>query len=85
MHHRTDTDGCENLYLCVVFLKYLFTEVCVTVLQTEPDSLNAVGPQSINQLVFPVVAALCDDLVFRVDQHGLNTGRAKLDTENGFT
>ena len=46
---------------------------------------GGVGPKSVNQLVFPCVGALCNRLVLRVDENGLDAGRAKLDTENGFT
>jgi hypothetical protein len=36
-------------------------------------------------LVFPLVATLCNRLVVLIYQDSLNTGRAKLDTEYGFT
>ena len=47
--------------------------------------VDAVSPETINQLVFPLKATLCDRVVVGVNQDSLDSGRAKLDTENGLT
>ena len=73
------------LNLTVIFVDYVLAKVCVSILKTEPDSFGAVCPKAVNELVFPLVASLSDWLVLFVNENCLNTGRAKLDTENGFT
>ena len=50
-----------------------------------PDTVDAVGPESVNELVFPLVATLCYWLVLLIDENGFDAGRAILDTENGLT
>ena len=85
VHHSRDADAGENLYLGVVLLEDILAEIGIAVLKTEPDSLGAVGPETVHQLILPCVRTLCDRLVFLVHEDSLNAGRAKLDTENGFT
>ena len=73
------------LDFAVVLSLHVLAKVGVAILQTCPNSFDAVSPKTIHQLVFPLVATLCDRLVLVVDQDSLDSGRAKLDTENGFT
>lgn len=81
VHHGTDADGCKLLYLRVILLADISAEVFVAILKTAPDVLDAVGPQSVDQLIVPRVVALRDGFVVRVDQNGLDSGRSKLDSE----
>ena len=85
VHHGRDTDTSQNLEFRIVLLEHILAEISIAVLQTIPDGLGAIGPESVDQLVFPGVTALGDGFVLLVDEDGLDTGRAKLDTENGFT
>jgi hypothetical protein len=59
-------------------------KVCIAVLDAVPDGFGAIGPESIDELVLPLVTALCDGLVLLVDEYGLDAGRAELDAEDGF-
>ena len=85
MHHRRNTDGSQLLDFTVVLSLHVLAEVGIAILQTFPDGVDAVSPETINQLVFPLKATLCDRVVVGVNQDSLDSGRAKLDTENGFT
>ena len=85
MHHGREADGGEDLNLAVILCKNVLAEFGVAILQSVPYSLYAIGPQSVNELVFPLVATLCYRLVLLVDENGLYTCRSKLDTENGLT
>ena len=85
MHHGTDADGCQCLDFHFVLLQHVLAQLGIAVLKTIPDGFGAVGPKAVHQLVFPGVAALCDRLVVLVDENCLDAGRAKLDSENGFT
>ena len=78
VHHSTDTYGGKVLNLYVVFLLYVSTKVLVAILKTVPDALNAVCPETVLQLVLPGMATLGDRLVGGIDQHCLDSGRAKL-------
>ena len=85
VHHRRNTDGSQLLDFAVVLSLHVLAEVSVAILQTFPDGVDAVSPEAINQLVFPLKATLCDRVVVGVNQDSLDSGRAKLDTENGLT
>ena len=85
VHHGRDADASQNLEFRIVLLEHILAEISIAVLQAIPDGLGAIGPESVDQLVFPGVTALGDGFVLLVDEDGLDTGRAKLDTENGLT
>ena len=85
MHHGADTDACEDFYFCIILFEYVCTQVGVAVLKSIPYSLYAVCPQSVHELVFPVVTALCYRLVLLIYEDSLDAGRAKLDAEDGFS
>ena len=85
MHHRTDADGSETSDLYAILLFDILAQRGIAVLQAFPDSLDAIGPKSVDELVLPRVAALCDRLVFLVNQHSLDTCGSEFDTENGTT
>ena len=85
MHHGAHADGGQLFDFAVVLSLHVLAKVGIAVLQSVPDSFDAVGPESVDELVLPLVRTLCDGLVLLVDEDGLDAGRAKLDTENGFT
>ena len=85
VHHGADTDACEDFYFCNILFEYVCTQVGVAVLKSIPYSLYAVCPQSVHELVFPVVTALCYRLVLLIYEDSLDAGRAKLDAEDGFS
>ena len=83
VHHGADADGGEGLYGRAVLLLHVGTEVGVAVLQAVPHGVEAVGPEAVDELVLPRVAALCDGLVLPVDENCLDAGGAELDAEDG--
>ena len=85
MHHGRDADAGKNLNLGVVLCQHVLAKVGVAVLKTEPNGFGGVGPQTVHKLILPCVGALGYGLVLLIDENSLDAGRAKLDTENGFT
>ena len=85
VHHGREAYGGENLYIAVVLGKHFLAQVGIAVLESIPYSFHAIRPKTIDKLVFPLVAALSYRFVLLVDENCLDTGRAKLDTENGLT
>ena len=83
VHHRADADGREVLDLHVILLADVGTEVGVALLEAEPDDLLAVGPETVHELVLPLVTALGDGDMVLIDQDGLDAGGAELDAEDG--
>ena len=67
VHHCRNTDGSQLLDFAIVLCLHVLAEVSVAILQTFPDGFDAVSPQAINQLVFPLKATLCDRVVIGVD------------------
>ena len=55
MHHGAEADGGQRLNLAVVLLLNILAELSVAVLESVPYSLGRVGPETIYQLVFPLV------------------------------
>ena len=84
VHHGREADGGQCLNLAVVLLHHVLAQVGVAVLQAVPDGFGRVGPQTVDELVLPLVTPLGDGLVLLVDEHGLDAGGTKLYTENGF-
>ena len=85
MHHSTYANCSQVLNLYLVLLEHVLAQVSVAVLQTEPDALHAVCPQPVYKLILPGMTTLGNRLVFRIYEHSLDTGRTKLDTENGLS
>ena len=52
----------------------ILSQFGVTILQAIPDSLRGVSPQTVYQLVFPLVRALSYRFVLLVNEHCLDTG-----------
>ena len=74
VHHGTETNGGQRLYLAVIFFQHILPEVGVAILKAIPNGFGGVGPQSVYQLVLPRVASLSNGLVLWVDENCLNTG-----------
>ena len=73
------------LDLHVITLADIVAEVGIAALQAKPDGLVAVGPEAVDKLVFPLVAALGDRNVVLVNQYRLDAGGAELDAEYGLS
>ena len=74
VHHGREADTGEGFDFAVVLLLNILAEVGIAVLQSLPDILDSVGPQTVNELVFPLVRALCYRLVLLVDEYSLDAG-----------
>src|SRR5574344_722018 len=85
VHHGTDTYSSKCFEFYTVLFFYIRTEIGITVLQTIPYSIDAIGPKTVYWLVFPLVTALGDRLILLVYQYGFDSCRTKFDTEDGFT
>ena len=57
VHHGTETDACQRGYFHSIFCLYIFCHITVAVLQTIPDCIQTVRPDSVYQLIFPLVAS----------------------------
>ena len=79
VHHTADAQGRQLFQGHPVFLLDPLGQVSITALKPLPHLRQAVGPDAIHQMVFPVKAALGQDLPFPVDQHRLDAGGAQLD------
>ena len=55
VHHGADADGRQTLDLHVVVGAHVVAQTCVAVLEAIPDGLGAVGPEPVDELVFPLV------------------------------
>ncbi len=85
VHHGADADGGEMLDLDVVAGLHVGAEGGVAVLQAEPEGFLAVGPETVHELVFPLMGALGDGIVVLIDQDGLDAGGSELDAQDGFS
>ena len=79
VHHGADADSRKVRNFHIIPLAHVFPQVGIALLQSGPDSLQAVGPETVLKLVLPFMAALGDRHVLPVDQDSLDTGTAELD------
>ena len=85
VHHSREADGGQTLNLAVVLFLHVFAQLGIAVLQAIPDGLGAVGPESVDELVLPLVRALCNGFVVLIDKDGLDSRRTELNSQNGFS
>ena len=48
VHHSAETDGGKSLNLAIVLSLNILAEFCIAVLESVPDSLSGVSPETIN-------------------------------------
>jgi len=85
VHHGADANGGETGDLYTILFFDVFAQGGIAVLKTFPDGLDAIGPQTIDELVLPGVTALCDGLVVFVNQHSLDTCGSEFNAQHGTT
>ena len=85
MHHSADSYRSQCFDFSVILLLDIFAKVTVAILNAKPYSLDAVGPKTVDKLVFPLVTALRYGTIVFVDKDCLDAGRAKLYTKDGLT
>ena len=72
MHHTGDTDGTDGGQLLAEFCFHIGYQPCKANLNTSTDFIHAIGPDPIDQLVFPVIAAGGDRKVVFIQQNGFD-------------
>ena len=82
MHHGTDTKRTYACKLHSIFFLNIFFHILVTALETFPDLLQAVCPDTIHILVLPFIGSGCDGLVLIVHQNCLDPCGTKLNTKS---
>ena len=60
-------------------------QLCICILQSTPDILKSIRPDSVLQTIFPVMCSLCDWSILLICQHCLDSCWAKLNTKNGLS
>ena len=82
VHHGGHAERPHRGQLDAVAIAYVLSEGGVALLKAGPDRLQRVRPQTVHELVLPVVAADRDRrVVVGPDQHRLDPGRSQFDTE----
>ena len=84
MHHGAYAYRSEALDFGSVVAGHIGAQIGIAVLQTVPYVVDAVGPQSVNEAVFPLMAPLGYRFALRVGKYGLYAGGAEFDAEYGF-
>ena len=77
MHHCTEANASNRFKDHPVLLFHIFSQLAVAVLQSFPDHIQAIRPNIIFILVFPLVAAGSDRGMVFPYQHCFDSGRAK--------
>ncbi len=81
MHHRAEPDSSYRREHGSVCGFHILRKFRIAILQSRPNIIQAVCPNSIFQPVFPVMAAGCDRLILFPDQNCLDPRRAKLNAQ----
>ena len=84
MHHGADTECTYRFQFYVIFCLYIFCHVLIAVLNTCPDIIQTVCPDTIFIAVLPLVCAGCDRLVFVIYKYRFDSGRTKFNPKCCF-
>ena len=84
VHHAGDTERGKLRQLHAVLRRNVRRALRVGVPDTRLDRLERIAPDTVHELVLPVVRALRDDPVLVVNQHSLDARRAELDAHDGL-
>ena len=83
VHHGADAYCSQVLNLNVILIAYIGTQIGIAVLQTVPDGLIAVCPQTLYKLVLPGMTTLGYRSLVLINQHSLDTCAAEFDSQDG--
>ena len=81
VHHGTDSKSTYACKLHTVFTQNIFCHILIAGLETFPDFLQAVCPDTIHILILPSVTAGCDGLVLIINQNCLDPCGTELDSK----
>jgi hypothetical protein len=85
MHHAAESDGLHIFQGDSILFQNIFFQVAERILNTRPDIIQVIGPDSINEGVFPVVSARGDRLIVLVDENRFNSCRTQLYPQCGLS
>ena len=84
VHHRGDADRADGRKLKIELPLHVAAQRGKAVLHTDAHVLKRIGPDPVDQTVFPLPVAGSDGNVLLIDQNSLDTGRAELEPQYGF-
>ena len=84
VHHAGKTNRGKTGQLFSIRFFHLFTQLAVTILNTSPCVFQPVGPDTVFQPVFPVMAAGSNRSMIAADQYRFDTGGPQFNSECGF-
>ena len=84
VHHRGNADRADCRKLEIILLLHVAAQRGKAVLHADAHVLQRIGPDPVDQAVFPLPVAGSDGNMLLVDQNSLDTGRAQLKPEYGF-
>ena len=85
VHHGAESHGSQTFDSYTILGFYIFHKASVTILQPHMNLIQAVCPDTIHIIVFPVMASRCDRGVIFSYQHRFDTGRAKFNTQHSLS
>ena len=83
VHHGGKSHGSQCGQIGAILSVHVRSQLRVSVLQTAPDGLKTVSPDTVHQLVLPGVIPLGNNLIPVVYQHCLDAGGAQLNPKGG--
>ena len=84
VHHGADADGAHGGQLHAELGFHIGFQLGKAGLQAGVHHVHGVRPDAVLKLILPLEIPLGDGAVTLVDEHGLDAGRAQLDTQCGF-
>ncbi|CCX65502.1 unknown [Firmicutes bacterium CAG:791] len=82
MHHCADADRGKAMNFRIVFLLHILKKIRIASLQSLPDILQRISPNSIFQPVFPFPCTLGNRNVVCCNEFRLDAGRSEFDSDN---
>ena len=83
MHHRGEAHRADRRERHAVLFFDVLCKLGIAILHALADSVQRIGPNAVDVLVLPLMAARCDGRIGLIHQDRLDARRAKLDAERG--
>ena len=84
MHHGADAKCTYGFQFYVIFCFYILCHILIAVLDTCPDIIQTVCPDTVFITVFPFMCTGCDWLIFVIYKYCFDSGRTKFNTKRCF-
>ena len=82
VHHAGDPNRSHLLQFYPLRLLHILHQFPIATLQSAPDLLQIIGPDSVFVAIFPVVSTGSKHFIIRSDQDRLDSGRSQLNSQN---